>query len=449
MDDLIDQEVSPPLDELLAPYVGDGEAVPVRLEDFIAHLPDHSYIFRLTGAPWGSGGINARIQPIVIGKDDAGKDKVISAARWLDLNAGVEQMTWAPGEPEMIEGQLFSDVGRIERPGVKVFNLYKPSNIVPKKGDVTPWLEHIQAVYPDEGEHIIKWSAQRIQRPGQKLNHALVLGGQQGIGKDTILEPVKQAIGAHNFREISPTQALGRFNGHLKSVILRINEARDLGEWDRFALYDHLKPIIAAPPDALRIDEKNRPEHSIPNVVGVILTTNHKTGGIYLPQDDRRHFVAWSPLPEGHFSPEYFMKLCRWYEAGGNANVADYLLGLDISGFNPKAPPLKTEAFWQMVNSARAPESAEMADAIDALGNPRAFTIDEIKEKAASSLLTWLGDKKNSRAISHRLEDCGYEAVPNPDAKDGYWKINGRRQSVYAHKKLPPLERRLAASALR
>ena len=28
---------------------------------------------------------------------------------------------------------------------------------------------------------------------------------------------------------------LGRFNGFLKSVILRINEARDLGDVDRFS----------------------------------------------------------------------------------------------------------------------------------------------------------------------------------------------------------------------
>ena len=28
---------------------------------------------------------------------------------------------------------------------------------------------------------------------------------------------------------------LGRFNGFLKSVILRISEARDLGEFDRFS----------------------------------------------------------------------------------------------------------------------------------------------------------------------------------------------------------------------
>ena len=63
-----------------------------------------------------------------------------------------------------------------------------------------------------------------------------MLGGAQGIGKDTILEPVKAGVGAWNWNDISPTQMLGRFNGWAKSVILRVNEARDLGDVDRFSV---------------------------------------------------------------------------------------------------------------------------------------------------------------------------------------------------------------------
>jgi hypothetical protein len=71
-----------------------------------------------------------------------------------------------------------------------------------------------------------------VQRPGEKINHALVLGGKQGIGKDSLLEPVKEAVGRWNWREISPTQMLGRFNGWTKSVVVRISEACDLSAAD-------------------------------------------------------------------------------------------------------------------------------------------------------------------------------------------------------------------------
>ena len=62
-----------------------------------------------------------------------------------------------------------------------------------------------------------------------------------------------------------------------------------------------MKAITAAPPDVLRVDEKHLREYSVFNVCGVIITTNHKTDGIYLPADDRRHFVAWSTLSKDDF----------------------------------------------------------------------------------------------------------------------------------------------------
>jgi hypothetical protein len=38
-------------------------------------------------------------------------------------------------------------------------------------------------------------------------------------------------------------------------------------------------------------ERKNLREHYVPNITGVIITTNHKSDGIFLPADDRRHFL--------------------------------------------------------------------------------------------------------------------------------------------------------------
>jgi len=122
-------------------------------------------------------------------------------------------------------------------------------------------------------------------------------------------------------------------------VVLRVSEARDLGEVDRFAFYDHSKTYIAAPPDVLRVDEKNIREHAVFNVTGVIITTNHLTDGIYLPPDDRRHYVAWSEVTKDDFDSAYWASLWRWYREGGIAHVCAYLRTLDLSDFDAKAPP--------------------------------------------------------------------------------------------------------------
>src|ERR1700730_7177230 len=82
---------------------------------------------------------------------------------------------------------------------------------------------------------------------------------------DARLEPVKYAVGPWNFCEVAPRTLLGRFNTFLKSVVLRISEARDLGDVDRFAFYDRMKTCTAAPPDVLRVDEKHLREYSVLN----------------------------------------------------------------------------------------------------------------------------------------------------------------------------------------
>ena len=341
-------------------------------------------------------------------------------------------------------------VGLSERDGITVFNLYREPTI--KHGDADKaysWVDHLHRVFGEDADHIIKWLAHRVQRPFEKINHAIVLGGAQGIGKDTALEPVKHAIGPWNFVEVSPQHMLARFNGFLKSVILRISEARDLGEFDRFKFYDHSKAYIAAPPDVLRVDEKHLHEYSIPNVSGVIITTNHKTDGIFLPEDDRRHFVAWSELSRESFDEAYWTTLWRWYYGeGGNGHVAAYLASLDISGFDPKAPPRKTQAFWEIVDASRAPEDAEMQTAIDRLGAPYALTIGDIIDQSDADFALYLRDRKNARRIPHRLEACGYVAVRNDGAKAGRWKVRGRDVAIFAKSSMPIRDRIAAAKRL-
>lgn len=408
----------------------------ITVNDFYAYMPMHQYIFGPSGDMWPGASVNSRIPPI---KD---ADKEITASQWIDRNRPVEQMTWAPGMPRLIHNKLIYEGGWFDHDGVTVFNLYKPPRItLGNANKAGRWIEHVRTLYLDDADHLIKWCACRVQRPEIKINHALVLGGKQGIGKDTILEPLKYAVGPWNFREISPEQALQRFNSFLKSTVLRISEARDLGEHDRFALYERLKAIIAAPPDVLRVDEKNIREHMVPNVTGVIFTTNNRDA-LYLPQDDRRHFVVWSELAKEDFDEAYWNDIWGFYDRGGIGDVAAYLHSVDISAFNPKAPPPKTDAFWTICAEGRRAEAVEMADALEALGNPDVVTIALIFGVATAEFQEWLGDRKNGVVVARQLDRCGYTPARNPDAaSDGMWRVNGKRITVYAKSVLPPAAR--------
>src|SRR5215510_581639 len=191
------------LPETLAPTfrkwlgLGSGYIPGVSLEDFHAYMPMHNSIFIPSREHWPAASVNARIPPVPIPVvDDKGNQVKLNASTWLDQNRPVEQMTWAPGLQMLISDRLVSDGGWIDKSGVTCFNLYRPPML--ELGDATKadaWLDHVHKVFNDDGAaHIIKWLAHRVQRPQEKINHALVFGSkQQGTGKDTLLEPVQHA----------------------------------------------------------------------------------------------------------------------------------------------------------------------------------------------------------------------------------------------------------------
>ena len=165
----------------------------VSRQDFYAYMVEHKYIYAPTGDLWPAGSVNARLPSILLEDDNGnpvrdsdGAQVRIPASRWLDRHRPVEQMTWIPGEPMLVRDRLVVDGGWIDRERVTVFNRYRPPLIVPgNAAEAQMWLDHIDKVYPDDAEHIIKWLAHRRQRPHDKINHALVLGGAQGVGKDS------------------------------------------------------------------------------------------------------------------------------------------------------------------------------------------------------------------------------------------------------------------------
>ena len=69
---------------------------------------------------------------------------------------------------------------------------------------------------------------------------------------------------------------------------------------------------------------------------GVVITTNHKTDGIYLPADDRRHFVAGTEITRDDFPADFWRNSGAGTPRGGLADVVAYLATYDLSNFDPK-----------------------------------------------------------------------------------------------------------------
>ncbi len=98
------------------------EKIAVSLDDFHAYMPMHNYIHAPSRTPWPGASVNARLPAVTLTDangtpvlDGKGKPKTILPATWLDKNRAIEQMTWAPGLPEIIRDKTHSR-GRLDRP---------------------------------------------------------------------------------------------------------------------------------------------------------------------------------------------------------------------------------------------------------------------------------------------------------------------------------------------
>jgi hypothetical protein len=459
-----------------------GSRHKLTLDDFYAVAPDHKCLHRPTRKLWLNEAVDARVDWVprldAFGQPKrhkkTGEILMDPPSRELARKRSVEGLTWLPGADEVIYDKIAIDCGWVPKKGAATYNLYMPPNDIP--GDAAkarPWIEHVHALFPNETEHILGWKAHRIQRPGIKPNFGVLMIGPPGIGKDTLLTPLREGVGPWNYKDVTLNQmTAGAFNDYLCAVVLRINEARDSGEGgkgriDRYALHDHLKPILASPPETFRINRKYVQEFAGFNVVGGIITSNHQDA-LYLPEDDRRLLVANSPCKAGEFSPEFFNNFYHWYNIeGGIGHVVAFLKQYDLTQFNAYAAPPKTAGFWNIVAVDQGAEHGELLDAIDALGReardkaardrnvtvdedapferPEALTLGDLISKAPSA--EWMTDRKQSRSMPHRLRRCGYERVPNPNAErnSGMWCVNGKRTMIYARADLTPAERMDAA----
>ncbi|WPO42525.1 DUF5906 domain-containing protein [Tardiphaga sp. 42S5] len=258
--------------------------------------------------------------------------------------------TYRPGAPVMITDKNQSGIS------VRAVNLWRPSQVVPAVGVtddmVAPWLEHVTAIFGETGEpareHFLDFVGFAIQRPGVKINHAPVILGNQGVGKDTVFTPIFEAFGWHNVSQVKPQELAGDFTQFLQAQVVSVSEMMNFTKRE---VYNQLKDWIAAPPLHVMVNKKNQQPFPIPNTQLWVFFTNY-SDAITLDQDDRRFWVHRA-LVEEPPSEEYFANLHAWYGAGGVERVFGWLKQRDITTFNPMARPPMTAAKRAMLDQSQ------------------------------------------------------------------------------------------------
>jgi hypothetical protein len=247
-----------------------------------------------------------------------------------------------------ITGQHFfqrCDTNQVFAAVVKVFLRFTDAT-------VAPWLDHVTAIFGEPGdparEHFLDFFGFAMQNPGVKINHALVVLGMQGVGKDTAFAPIFEALGEHNVGTIKPEDLAGQFTPFLENQIVCVQE---MSNFTKREVYNRLKHWIAAPPRFVTINKKNQHPYTIPNTQIWVFFTNYDDA-IALDEDDRRFWVHRAPA-ESVPSDAYFTSLHQWYGAGGVECVFGWLKQRDVSAFNPMARPPATDAKRAMLDRSQ------------------------------------------------------------------------------------------------
>jgi len=352
-------------------------------------------------------------------------NRVLSASRCFDENREAHGakvfvgVTYAAGETVACKrgGELYANIWRDAR----------ARDESKDDVDISPWLNHCRRLVPEEKElnHILDMMAFKLQNPAIKINHAVLHGGAQGCGKDTMWAPFVRAIcgyPAHNLGIVDNDTLSGQWGDAFESEVLIINELYDPDFRERRALANRLKPIIAAPPDLINVNKKFQPVCAVMNRMFVLAFSNERIP-IRLDSQDRRWFYVWSTAPK--MTDTESKQLWDWYHATGFAAVAEWLHTRDVSQFNPGMHPPMTDAKFSLVEYSRSNIEAEV---VGMLVERRTPFNKGIIGSPFNKLCESIGTLSNSPPISRHvlfkaLEEAGWidcgriKSRTNPNAK--------------------------------
>jgi len=315
-------------------------------------------------------------------------------------------ITYAAGESVLVarDGDIFGNRWRDARPPVRA-------------GNVTPWLDHCRTLVPEskELEHIFNVMAYKLQHPEVKINHAILHGGDQGSGKDTMWAPfIWSVCGPHlkNRGLLDNDTMSSQFGYALESEILILNELKEPDAKERRALANKLKPVIAAPPETLSVNRKGLHPYDMVNRVFVLAFSNDPMP-ITLDSQDRRWFCVWSHAPR--MTPDAAAKMWAWYKSGGFEAIGAWLQARDVSAFNPGAAPMATEFKLNLIEHGLSMAESFLVEAMrlkvgefskGVIGSPFHAVCDRLAGSAPA------GVKVPQQALLHALKeanwvDCG------------------------------------------
>lgn len=270
----------------------------------------------------------------------------------------VDKLTYSPGQPRFCKERSFNSNSVLD-----CINVWVKNDIdTDLEGDITPWLDMMRLVFDGDEEairHVTSFLAFMIQNPGERINHALVIQGAQGLGKDSIFKAVAAILGQHNVASVTLPEVESQFNDWMFGRQLIIFQ--EMLAPGRRAIYNKLKTVITD--ETAQINGKHMPVYRVYNRAAYVFLTNYKHA-LSIDPDDRRMWVWHSrmrPQPK-----EYYIEFYKWLANKLSASyLYNYLVHYDTSKFSATAHPPMTSGKRLMIRSSSGEVEQYLQDAFE------------------------------------------------------------------------------------
>lgn len=277
----------------------------------------------------------------VLGFDEKGAPKMLNVfdewTRWTNRRV-VKQLMFAPGQQKTLEdGSL---------------NTWPGWGATPKKGKVQLWKELLDFVFsnaqPEHRKWFEQWVAYPLQHPGTKLYSCCLLWSlQQRVGKSLIGLTLGKIYG-QCFSQVSSEDVHSTNNYWVVNKLFIL--AEEVTGSDKRKDADRLKHMITR--DAVNVNIKYQPQYSLPDYANYLFTSNHPDS-FFLEAHDQRSFVH--EIEGEPHNKKFYNAYDKWYKsAEGIAALFDYLLNVDLKGFDPLGHAPITSAKKDMQDLSRS-----------------------------------------------------------------------------------------------
>jgi hypothetical protein len=321
-----DEAIHPKLRELNEKYavVTMGGKQRIIYEDHDELLDRHRLI-KMTFEDFRNKYMHQRIQQ---GTDAQGNPRYIPLGKWWLENRErrqYEKIVFAPGKSTP-----------------NSYNMWRGFPYEPREGTQHQYLfDHIFKNVCGQNEelfnYVVSWLARAVQFPAEPGYTALVLRGDQGVGKGFLARTAGKLFGRH-FIHVSNAQHLtGNFNAHLRDcVVLFADEAFYAGD-KRHA--STLKTLVTE--DSIMIEPKGIDTEMVANCLHIIMASN-EDWVVPAGMNERRFCVL--DVSDAHMQDAiYFGKIADAMKNSGYNNLLNFLLQHDIKKFDVRRLP-KTKA---------------------------------------------------------------------------------------------------------